>query len=760
MKYQKEPEYLMKTEQYDVPFWDYYDREQTFGRFCEDGACYEITRRDTPRQWFQFLTNNTFGSLVTNCGEGFTAYGAFFRRVTKYDSETDYLVRHVNGLRKIFLTELETGKACDLFRESEDFLCRVYPGRIEYTGSWEDIRFQIQIFVPLKEPMECWQIRLENRGNQSRRYRLDFSQDWSFQNLQAEDRLPQKELSIVCSEGLITASCAANPPYKPLHGFFCCDGMEGRAEPYQETRRNGDRFHFTRAVLSGELELNAGETAERTVLSGASESGEKIWEGFDARSALSELESHWKTILVRNRCTLPDKNLEYFLNIWLKNQIHLTYRYNRFDLTGYRDVLQDSWGYMLLEPEKAKERILEALSKMYRDGRCPRQYDPMSDILDRRDFADSPIWCPIAVDSYLKETGDFDFLQQPVGYLDTEEVTTIEEHIWRSLDYLYHSRGENGLILMRGGDWLDGLGGLDKYGPATSTWLTIAAYHAQNIMTGIYRRVGENEKANCMEQRSVEYKEIVNRVSWDGQWYTYGFMGDGSPIGSHKNPEGKIYLNPQTWAIFTGIADEKEKIKKMRRAISIYLSSPYGPQLLYPPYVRYGEKMGRLQKQRPGTFANGAVYLHAASFKIFADIAVGEYDEALDTMRRILPNHPDNPDTHRTSEPYCVGNVHYGMSHSRSGMNLYSWFSATPSWLIHAGFEQLLGVKAEFDGVSVTPHLIDGFDSYRVIKQYRGSQYDIQFVRQEEKGVWVNGVKSESCLVKPCGKKIKVKVSF
>ena len=45
-------------------------------------------------------------------------------------------------------------------------------------------------------------------------------------------------------------------------------------------------------------------------------------------------------------------------------------------------------------------------------------------------------------------------------------------------------------------------------------------------------------------------------------------------------------------------------------------------------------------------------------------------------------------------EPYAVGNVYYGPNNSRFGMNLFSRFTATPSWLIHGGFKAILGVKA------------------------------------------------------------------
>lgn len=113
-----------------------------------------------------------------------------------------------------------------------------------------------------------------------------------------------------------------------------------------------------------------------------------------------------------------------------------------------------------------------------------------------------------------------------------------------------------------------------------------------------------------------------------------------------------------------------DKIEKATRAVHTYLSGMYGPHLLMPPYTKFGGKCGRLQKHRPGTFSNGAIYLHGAAFKFAADCVRGDYAEALDTVQRILPNHEDNCDSRRTSEPYCVGNVYFGVSHPCYGLNL------------------------------------------------------------------------------------------
>jgi len=279
-------------------------------------------------------------------------------------------------------------------------------------------------------------------------------------------------------------------------------------------------------------------------------------------------------------------------------------------------------------------------------------------------------------------------------------------------------------------------------------------------MSELYEYIGEQEKAELMRTRSDDYKKIVNEVSWDGNWFTYAFFEDGEPIGSSKNLEGKIYLNAQTWAMFSGIVDDKDRIKRMDKAINRYLQTPFGPLLNYPPYVFYGERCGRVQRQRQGTFGNSAVYNHAASFKVYADVSRGDYDDALDTLQRALPNHVDNSDMCRTSEPYAVGNVYYGPNNSRFGMNLFSWFTATAAWLIHDGFEAILGVKAGYDGLVIEPHICSDWNEFKVNKKYRNTMYHILFERGTEKGIWVDGTKQEGNCIKSDKNECEVIVRF
>lgn len=758
--------YQLNTKQYDLDFESYTNFEKSFGHFIENGTEYVITDKNTPRQWFGFMVNDKFASVAANDGGALSAYGCFDSRITRYsNSRGDYLLRRLDGRRTVMLKNLSTNEKYDLLKDCKNLQFTVKPGEVIYSGQIAGLEFSVEIFVPNEQPCEIWIINLKKTGAEED-YILTASQDIALRN-----QIPFKDIYQPVCDTLIendTFYADSKNFYKENDGLcavFFMQEAKIRAKENIETGLDGKEYRYTCVDLSKKITI--GETDKPFfVMLGADRNITKCREMkklfMSEKVIFKEKEKNrtkWKDIIEHNNCNIPNKNLEYFLNVWLKNQLYLTMRYNRFHIMGYRDVMQDCWGHMLVSPEDTKAYFLEALTYMYEDGRCPRAYDRFNKVLDSDDFMDSPTWIPYTVCEYVKETGDFDILNLEIGYYNSGKTGSVLEHILLSLEYLYHSRGKNGLILMRDGDWLDGLSGINKYGEATTVWGTIAAYNAQSLIIELLERLGQTETAELLKKRSQEYKNLVNTVGWDGNWYIYAFIDD-EPIGSSSCKEGKIYLNPQTWAIFSGICDDKKRIEKIYRSISTYLDSMYGPHLLAPAYTKYGEKCGRLQKQRPGTFANQGVYLHGGAFKLLADCKLGNYDGALDLIMRILPGHQDNCDTRRTCEPYSVGNNYYGVVHPCNGMNLYSWFTATPAWLIHGGFDCLLGISADYDGLKIEPHEISDWNEYSVNRYFRGTNYKIVFKKSSEKGIIVDGMKIIGNIVNSDNRECNVEVFY
>lgn len=739
--------YSTQTKQYDVTFEQYNNFDAVFGHFANNGKSYVVTRKDTPRQWLNFLVNDNYGCVVGNDGSYYKFHTTSNGCMTKYYSTTDYLIRTLNNKRKIVLID-ENNNKIDLFNDCDNLEYTVNCGSVNYKGSINTLEFTITIFVPLQDECECVIINL--KSNTDKKYLLSISEDYCINSLETNS----------CSnvDGSTVSIEYENYVYgvaKRYISFFSLDNSNSKVTQYSEIDAKNNSHFYALVTLEKEIYLTANNETNVYCLSGTttlinkhviSQLLSKYRDSENYYLEKKKIDEYWDAVIEKNNCQIPDKNVEYFLNVWLKNQLNLTLRYNRNDIMGYRDVMQDAWGHLYVDSCRSKESFLQALSKMHSDGRCPRQYDRASEKLDDRDFMDSPIWAAIFLVDYIKETGDYSILDIELDYYEKDRKDSVLKHIILAFEHLYSNRGKNGLLLMRDGDWLDGLTGINKYGEATTVWGTIGVYYAQKLLIELFDVIDNKELKLRFEKINNEYKLAVNEVGWNGKWYTYAFIDD-EPIGSWECKEGKIFLNAQSWAILSGIYDSDEKLEKMYIGISTYLSTMYGPLLMAPAYQVFGSKSGRMQNHKPGTFSNSAIYLHGASFKAAADCAVGRYNEAYDVFSRVLPSNPDTCDTRRTSEPYVVGNVYFGFEHPCFGLNLYTWFTATPAWMIHVGFTGLLGIKPTFNGLEIESRNYDGFDNYSVKRTYRNTVYNITFKKDKDKGIYLNGKKIKGNVV-------------
>lgn len=769
-------EYACDTKPYWCPEDIWTKPSPTFGRFIEEGRAYEILNPDTPRPWLNYLCNERFASAISNRGLGFTWYKTSLLRITKYEHPIDYLPREFEDGRDVVVTDLDSGVSWNVFRETENLNCIHRTASTTLTAKDHGLEVEMVIFVPLDAAAECWTVRVRNAGAAPRRLSLSCRQVWTFSRFgihTAEEGIPYlstpgEGLEVWVEPQRLLAHTA--DPKLPLELWGVMQSPQADSatvEDDTEVRPDGRTFVFKKCALDRNFELEPGASAVTDVLSGADDDERRfntMIEQYSAASAFSEtrkdVEDERADLSDRLSCQLPDTHVEYFLNTWLKHQLYLTFRFVRSGYIGYRDTLQDAWGWMLLDPDGARKQILRTLKYMNRDGSCPRNYSPVGDDHDVRRFMDSGTWLAMALVDLIRETGEIELLDEPVSWLDESTPASVGEHLVQALDLLFEQRGRHGLCLTGDGDWNDALEGISRCGDAESAWLTMALFHAQNLTALLFRRVGRDDEAQELERRSQVLKEQLNTEAWDGDWYVYGFTGSGAPIGSKSNAEGRIHLNAQTWAIFTGLANE-EQIAKMQVAMREQLDTPLGPTLLSPPYADEADEVGRIADLEPGTFENASIYQHAVTFRIFADIAAGRFDEAASLFSRLLPTNPDNPDSHRTSEPYCTGNFYCGPGHKRFGQNFFTWFTGNAAWLLRAGFDEILGVKADFDGLRVQPKVPSDWDSYQLTRTYRGTRYQFNMRRSDMAGIVVDGRAITGNLIPPSDRaEVQVEVTF
>lgn len=412
---------------------------------------------------------------------------------------------------------------------------------------------------------------------------------------------------------------------------------------------------------------------------------------------------------------------------------------------GFRDVMQDIAAFVSLDVPLARQRILTTLSKQYKNGNTIRMFEP--DLL--LPYNDGASWIPATVSAYLKESGDFSVLEETVGYLDGGEDTVLD-HMLRGVRYLSDDVGEHGLVLLRGGDWNDSLNGAGNNGIGESVWLSLATVKAAKECAEILDRIGKIKEKEELLLRAEKLSERVMLCGMSGGYFIYAYDDWGGTIGGETNREGSFYLNPQTWAVLSGVGG-KELGEKVMDLAEERLKCSFGYTLCDPPYSVGNDHIGRISYFVPGMVENASVYVHGVMFKVAADCRLGRADTAFETLSSVTYA---NPRIRKSGvEPYAVTNMFIGQSNPyRAGDAPMSWVTGSAGWMYRNLTEEILGVKADFDGLILTPCLPSSWHGAYVERIFRGTTYKITYRRKGNKGgqsIFVDGEKISENLIVP-----------
>ncbi len=185
----------------------------------------------------------------------------------------------------------------------------------------------------------------------------------------------------------------------------------------------------------------------------------------------------------------PDEETNRFVNIWLKRQMDLGKTWGRVYNKGFRDIMQDISGFVQLDPEISRARLLDTIQYQKEDGNTMRSWVP----IDRHNYRDGAVWLLSTVAAYVKETADKSVLEEKVGYFESNFVETVLEHCIRGVEFLHREVGEHGLCLWGGGDWNDSFDGAGLQMIGESVWLSIAAVKGTNDFLELLQWLSENE---------------------------------------------------------------------------------------------------------------------------------------------------------------------------------------------------------------------------------------------------------------------------
>ncbi|MBN1477808.1 glycosyl transferase family 36 [Candidatus Sumerlaeota bacterium] len=757
-----------------------------YGHFDDAQRRFVITDPHTPRPWINYATNGRYSRLISHTGGGFSFHVSPREgRVSRW--RYNALPQDRPG-HYLYLRDRDTGEVWSPTWQPvgvlpETWECSHFVNRTRWIAERRGLRCEKTVFVDLEDDVELWLVRLSNSTDQelhldtfawvelclghalndlinqpndkhfsdvhfiteaqalvaSRRHWVRARGATVAQENQAWDRMVwmASSLPVVSFEGSLDTFIG------PWHSETNPIGVE-RGELSKTEITAGDPC----AALHHRIDLAAGESVEFAVQIGVAPKGEakrvipkriaKFRDLANVRASLERVIADADDHLSAAQVRTPDADLDRMVNIWHQAQTRVTFLHGRdagyyhgglLFGRGFRDSCQDLLGPVIPRPDWARRRILEMAQRQFADGHCYHLYFPGSDTGEDVGHSDTPIWLPLAAVEYIRETGDTAILEETVPFTDGGEATLLV-HLLRALDFVFETkRSERGLVLIGPGDWNDPLDQCGRAGRGESVMNTELLAHSTRIMADLLEHLGD-ERAARLRDRFGELSIAINKHGWDGAWYIRATNDQGDVIGSARCIEGQIYLNPQSWAVISGIAPPDRAAQAMASAWEC-LMTPKGPQILMPAYRHVDPHIGLITRCVPGKKENGAVFNHPLSWSILASLMLGDAERAHDIYRRALPFNPVVDIDRYEVEPYVQAEYVTSPEHITFGQASHSWLTGSAVWLWRGVLDHMLGVRPAFDGLLIDPCVPAGWREWTVTRRFREATYHIAFENPE-----------------------------
>lgn len=733
-----------------------------FGYFSQDGSEYVITDYKPPRILMNYMWNDKFFSGVNHFGSG---EGCYIGHAAKYNDSKErgksFLIN--GGNRYFYIRDEETGEFWNpgwypVKRNINNYSCTCGLGYSIIQSEYNGVSVSLRGFVDKEDPVEIWTIKIKNNSSGKKDIKVFSFVEFS---LIGYEQYCGMQAYSYCkffkdSNMVFAYNNAIEKPHGWYNGYIASNddvtGFDSSKEKFfgsygdasspiavkdgncSNSEASSEGFC---GALENQITLNSCEEKTFNIIIGSTNSVETATSTVKRLFTKGTIESEFQQLKEKNKKMIddiviitPDKRLNSLVNNWIKQQIQLCIEVGRGSMKGFRDQLQDSWGAASINPEMARRKILETLANEYSDGRCVRGFSP----IDPHIYSDGPVWIAPAINGYIKETGDETILDEKTPYLDGGQGT-VWEHILIAVRHSSDDIGERGLVLARDGDWNDSLNLMGIGGKGESVWTSIALYNALLNTAEISRYIKNDTTIETeMVNRANMIKNSVNTNGWDGEWYLAGYNDKGEKVGTKSEKEGRIYLNSQTWAVYSGIADEEKK-NMCIESVDKNLNSQYGPLTLYPAYTKLNSSIGRLTGFVPGIWENGTPYCHGGTFKVVADCCANRPNEAYESIKKILPDSDQNPCDHSGCEPYALTNMYYGPDHQYKGKTLFGWVTGTAGWMFRAITEYIFGFHPEYDHIRIAPCIPDEWPSCSMKRKFRGDTYLLRIVKVGRKNI-------------------------
>ena len=761
-----------------------------YGYFDNASREYVIDRVDVPASWTNYIGLKDFYGVFNHTAAGYVLYKSpEYHRITRFRPNGP-----VDGPgHYVYLRDNDTGDFWSVSwqpvgKPKEHYSCRHGLSYSKYLCDYSGINAQQTLFAAIDDPVEIWDVRLRNDSGKKRNLSVFSYLEFSFHQIPMDNQNFQMSLYATGSryeDGIIEEDLYYEEDgfqfftadFTP-DGFDCCrDAFLGdyRTERNPQAVETGKCSGSFRkggnhcGALMKTITLEPGQEQRLLFLlgEGGLETGRTMRRKYTQQRVdrdFAETAKFWDERLKCLQVSTPSEAMNTELNIWNLYQSEINVMFSRFTSfievggrvgLGYRDTAQDAMMVVHADPEGCKKRIVQLLKALTYEGYGlhlfePRWFEPeekqqsfksptvvptpdKSQIVHglKDACADDALWLVSSIVQYVRETGDVGFVDTVVRYADGGEGT-VYDHMKRILDFSAKQVGAHGICKGLRADWNDCL----NLGGGESAMVSFLHYWAICNFVELAKKLGRQDDAAYYETMAAAVKKISRQELWDGQWFIRGITAKGRKIGTQADTEGRVHMESNTWAVLSGVADP-EQGKLAMDAVDEYLYTPYGLMLNAPCFTVPDDDIGFVTRVYPGLKENGSIFSHPNPWAWCAEAVLGRGSRAMKFYDALCPAMQNDRIEVRKAEPYSYCQFISGRDHTTFGEAHHPFMTGSAGWAYYAATQYLLGVRPEFDSLTVDPCIPADWKEFTVDRIWRGAEYRIRVTNPKgvEKGV-------------------------
>ncbi len=759
-----------------------------FGYFDDEKREYVIDRPDTPAPWANYLGSPEYGAVISNNAGGYSfaksgADGRILRYIfNQFDQPGRYIYIRDNDSKDYWSASWQpVGKGLETYRCE----CRHGTGYTKMTADYSGIHSQVLYYVPLGQAYEVWSLSLSNQSGLPRDLCVtgyaEFTNNSNYEqdqvNLQYSQFITKTEFhgNRICQKihgnldgvedgkdvddkimierffGMagadVSSYCGDKEKFLGhYHGYGNPEGViQGKLSG--ELNYNGNAC----GALSSVIKLAPGEGKHLVFILGmqSDAQAEKILKKYGdpckpCEQDYNGLIRYWHEKFMHFQVKTPSPEFNTMVNTWNAYNCFMTFIWSRAasffycglrNGYGYRDTVQDIQGIIHLAPEMAVEKIRFMLSAQVEHGgglplvkftHNPGHEDTPDDASYVKATghpqyrADDALWLFPTVYKYIAESGNLSFIDEVIPFANKGEAS-VYGHLKRAVDFSLNRLGAHGMPAGLYADWNDCLRLGEK---GESTFVAFQLYYAMGILKKFAEYKKDTGYIHYLDKEQEKLGSAIQEFCWDEDRFIRGFTQKGERIGQRADPEANMWLNPQSWAVISGLANKRQADMALDSVFQ-RLNTEYGAMLMAPPYHEHAFEGALAVIYNAGTKENAGIFSQPQGWLILAEALCGHGDRAFTYFMEHAPAAQNNQAQIRKLEPYCYGQFTEGKDSPYFGRSHVHWLTGTASTIMTGCVEGILGMRPDFYGLKIEPAVPNGWDRFEIEKDFRGKHLHI-----------------------------------